>query len=169
MKKRRSRSIVLNYEKIPASGLAHSPIVDSIDSLARDSTSVSGFLGGYHLEPGQPDLSCQIDLSAFSSMGNTRRGFGKGRIHGRGCDTRSMGGNELYQQIEKLFLVKTFATDKVVTYYLCVIKDGVFQPSDEVSEYGYFSRDHLPDIREGDDELIDEIYEMMGRREHELA
>src|SRR5215211_149454 len=72
-------------------------------------------------------------------------------------------------QIEKLFLVKTFATDKVVTYYLCIIKDGIFQPSDEVSEYGYFSPDHLPDIREGDDELINEIYEMMGRREHELA
>ena len=72
-------------------------------------------------------------------------------------------------EVEKLFLVKTFATDKVVTYYLCVIKDGVFQPSDEVSEYGYFSPGHLPDIREGDEELIDEIYEIMGKREHELA
>ena len=72
-------------------------------------------------------------------------------------------------EIEKLLLVKTFATDKVVTYYLCGIKEGVFRPSDEVSEYGYFSPDHLPDIREGDEELIDEIYEIMGRREHELA
>jgi len=72
-------------------------------------------------------------------------------------------------KVEKLFLIKTFATDKVVTYYLCVIKDGVFQPSDEVSEYGYFSPDHLPDIREGDDELINEIYEIIGKREHELA
>ena len=72
-------------------------------------------------------------------------------------------------EIEKLILVKTFANDKVVTYYLCVIKDGVFQPSDEVSEYGYFSPDHLPDIREGDEELIAEIYEIMEKSEHELA
>src|SRR5215211_6675685 len=102
LKRRRSRSIVLNYEKVPASGLAHSPTVDSIDSVTHNSTSVSGFLRGDHPEPGQPDLSCQIDLSAFSSMGNTRRGFGKGRIHGRGCDTRSMGGNELYRADRKV-------------------------------------------------------------------
>src|SRR5215211_4348046 len=104
LKRRRSRSIVLNYEKVPASGLAYSPIVDSIDSVTHNSTSVSGFLCGDHPEPGQPDPSCQINLSALSSMGNTWRGFGKRRIHGGSRDTGSMGGNELYRADRKVVL-----------------------------------------------------------------
>lgn len=75
----------------------------------------------------------------------------------------------LLVEVEKLLLVRTFAPDKFALYYLCVIKEGVFQPSDEVSEYGYFSLDTLPDIRPRDFALINEIYEMMGIREHELA
>jgi len=65
-------------------------------------------------------------------------------------------------RIEKLLLHKTFYPDKFAMYYLCAITDGVFQPSDEVSEYGYFSLDNLPDIRPRDYELIHEIYTLMG-------
>src|SRR5258705_8846517 len=46
--------------------------------------------------------------------------------------------------VEKLLLLKTWSPDKVGLYYLCKIKSGNFQPSDEVSEYGYFSMDDLP-------------------------
>lgn len=72
-------------------------------------------------------------------------------------------------EIEKLLLNKTFSPDKFAMYYLCTVKDGVFQPSDEVSEYGYFRLDNLPDVRPRDYALIDEIYEVMGYKEHELA
>ena len=72
-------------------------------------------------------------------------------------------------QIEKLLMNKTFSPDKFAMYYLCTVKDGVFQPSDEVSEYGYFSPDSLPDIRPRDYALIKEIYEMMGYSQYELA
>lgn len=72
-------------------------------------------------------------------------------------------------EVEKLLMNKTFSTDKFGMYYLCIIKEGVFQPSDEVSEYGYFSLNDLPDIRPRDFALIKEIYEMMGYLQHELA
>ena len=72
-------------------------------------------------------------------------------------------------EIEKFLLNKTFSPDKFAMYYLCRIRDGVFEPSDEVSEYGYFSPNHLPDIRTRDYALISEIYEMMGFIQHELA
>ncbi len=72
-------------------------------------------------------------------------------------------------EIEKLLLNKTFAPDKFAMYYLCTIKEGVFQPSDEISESGYFSPDNLPDVRVRDYSLIDEIYELMGYKKHELA
>lgn len=72
-------------------------------------------------------------------------------------------------QIEKLLLNKTFARDKFGLYYLCTIKEGVFQPSDEICECGYFSPDKLPDVRPRDYDLINEIYELMGYKEHELA
>ena len=72
-------------------------------------------------------------------------------------------------EIEKFLVNKTFAPDKFAMYYLCRITDGVFKPSVEVSEYGYFSLDNLPDVREIDYGLISEIYEKMGFIEHELA
>lgn len=75
----------------------------------------------------------------------------------------------LLVEIEKLLLNKTFPPDKFAMYYLCTVKDGVFRPSDEVSEYGFFPRDRLPDIRPKDYALIDEIYEIMGFKERELA
>lgn len=49
--------------------------------------------------------------------------------------------------VEKLLLVKTWPRDKVGLYYLCKLRAGNFQPSDEVSEYGYFSMADLPDVR----------------------
>jgi ADP-ribose pyrophosphatase YjhB (NUDIX family) len=72
-------------------------------------------------------------------------------------------------EIEKLLLNKTFAPDKFAMYYLCTIKNGIFQPSDEVSEYGYFTLSNLPDVRPRDYALINEIYKAMGFQEHELA
>src|SRR5215216_4702230 len=75
----------------------------------------------------------------------------------------------LHVEVEKLLLNKTFAPDKFAMYYLCTVKDGIFQPSDEVSEYGFFRLDNLPDIRPRDYSLINQIYEMMGFKEHELA
>jgi 8-oxo-dGTP diphosphatase len=72
-------------------------------------------------------------------------------------------------EIEKLLLNKTFPPDKFAMYYLCRITDGVFQPSDEVSEYGYYTLNDLPDVRQRDYALINEIYERMGFLERELA
>lgn len=72
-------------------------------------------------------------------------------------------------EIEKLLLNKTFPPDKFAMYYLCRITDGVFQPSDEVSEYGYYTLNDLPDVRQMDYALINEIYERMGFHERELA
>lgn len=49
-------------------------------------------------------------------------------------------------EIERFLLVKTWLPDRVGLYYLCKIKNGEFYPSDEVSEYGYFSMENLPDV-----------------------
>ena len=65
-------------------------------------------------------------------------------------------------EVEKLLLVKTGSPDKVGLYYLCKIKAGNFQPSDEVSEYGYFSMADLPNVRPFDVRLIDQIFQMTG-------
>ena len=65
----------------------------------------------------------------------------------------------LHIEIERFLFVKTWKPDRVGIYYLCGIKDGEFHPSDEVSEFGYFSPDNLPDIRSQDVELIKRIYE----------
>jgi 8-oxo-dGTP diphosphatase len=72
-------------------------------------------------------------------------------------------------EIKKLLFNKTFPPDKFAMYYLSRITNGVFEPSDEVSEYGYFSLNNLPDVRPRDYALINEIYEKMGFVEHELA
>lgn len=68
--------------------------------------------------------------------------------------------------IEKLLFVKTWTPDRVGLYYICRIADGEFQPSDEVSEFGYFALKNLPDVRPIDVELIQQIYE---ETERELA
>jgi len=69
-------------------------------------------------------------------------------------------------EIDRFLLAKTWTPDRVGLYYLCRIKNGEFQPSDEVSELGYFSKDALPDVRPFDIDLIKQIYKMV---EHELA
>lgn len=61
--------------------------------------------------------------------------------------------------VEELVFVKTWIPDRVGLYYLCSIVEGEFQPSDEVSEYGYFSLDALPDVRPLDVYLIQQIYD----------
>ncbi len=75
----------------------------------------------------------------------------------------------LLVKIEKLLLVKTFAPDTFILYYLCTIQDGVFQPSDEVSEAGFFSLTELPDIRPRDHDVINQLFEIMEIHKHELA
>ena len=69
-------------------------------------------------------------------------------------------------EIDKFLFVKTWAPDRVGLYYICHISDGEFHPTDEVSEFGYFPLDELPDVRPLDVELIKQIYEKV---EHELA
>ena len=62
-------------------------------------------------------------------------------------------------EADSLLFVKTWIPDRVGLYYLCRIANGEFQPSDEVSEYGYFSLDNLPDVRPLDIFLITQIYD----------
>lgn len=72
-------------------------------------------------------------------------------------------------KVEKLLLIKSFTPDKFILYYLCTIQDGTFQPSDEVSEAGFFSLNNLPDIRPRDLDVLKLIFEMMEFQKHELA
>jgi ADP-ribose pyrophosphatase YjhB (NUDIX family) len=69
-------------------------------------------------------------------------------------------------QIESLLFVKTWAPDRVGVYYLCNVSNGGFQPSNEVSEIGYFSLNNLPDVSPLDVALIEQIYEKVA---YELA
>jgi 8-oxo-dGTP diphosphatase len=68
--------------------------------------------------------------------------------------------------IEKLLLVNSWLPDRVGLYYLCRITDGTFHPSDEVSEFDYFSLDNLPDVRSLDRDLIKRLHKIV---DHELA
>ena len=63
--------------------------------------------------------------------------------------------------IEKLLLVNTWRPDRVGMYYLCRITGGEFRPSDEVSEFGYFSMDRLPDVRPIDADMIKRLHQMV--------
>jgi ADP-ribose pyrophosphatase YjhB (NUDIX family) len=69
-------------------------------------------------------------------------------------------------RIERLLLVNSWRPDRVGMYYLCRITGGTFYPSDEVSEFAYFSLDNLPDVRPLDREMIIKLH---GLVEHELA
>jgi len=79
---------------------------------------------------------------------------------------------ELYEEtsfeveVERLLFVKTMWIDRVGVYFLCRHVGGEFVPSDEISEYGYFRPDNLPDVRPLDIRLIQEIFEIV---DHELA
>jgi ADP-ribose pyrophosphatase YjhB (NUDIX family) len=68
--------------------------------------------------------------------------------------------------IERLLLVKSWRPDRVGLYYLCRITGGTFYPSDEVSEFAYFSPENLPDVRPWDQDMIKRLH---GLTEHELA
>lgn len=72
-------------------------------------------------------------------------------------------------KVEKLLLIRSFRPDKFVLYYLCSVQSGVFQPSDEVSEAGFFALDALPDIRPMDVEVLEHIFKIMEVQKHELA
>lgn len=68
--------------------------------------------------------------------------------------------------IDDFIFVKSWTPDRIGLYYLCHIEEGEFQPSDEVSEYGYFLPEELPEVRTLDVVLIRQIYEKVR---HELA
>jgi ADP-ribose pyrophosphatase YjhB (NUDIX family) len=68
--------------------------------------------------------------------------------------------------IEKLLMISSWMPDRVGMYYLCRITDGTFHPSDEISEFDYFSLEHLPDIRPIDRDIIKKLYKLM---DYELA
>lgn len=68
--------------------------------------------------------------------------------------------------VEKLLLINTLRPDRVGMYYLCRITGGTFYPSDEVSEFAYFSLDNLPDVRTFDRDMLRRLHGMV---EHELA
>ena len=68
--------------------------------------------------------------------------------------------------IEKLLLVNSWLPDRVGLYYFCRITDGTFHPSDEVSEFDYFSLDNLPDVRSLDRDMIKKLHQLV---DHELA
>lgn len=68
--------------------------------------------------------------------------------------------------VEKLLLINTLRPDRVGMYYLCRITGGTFYPSDEVSEFAYFSLDNLPDVRTFDRDMLKRLHGMV---QHELA
>ncbi|HLO18712.1 MAG TPA: NUDIX domain-containing protein [Anaerolineales bacterium] len=68
--------------------------------------------------------------------------------------------------IERLLLVSSWLPDRVGLYYLCRITDGTFLPTEEVSEFAYYSIDSLPDISPLDIDVIRKLHQMV---EHELA
>ena len=68
--------------------------------------------------------------------------------------------------VEKLLLINSWLPDRVGMYYLCRVTGGTFSPSDEVSEFAYFSLDNLPDVRPLDRDMIEKLHNMVA---HELA
>ena len=68
--------------------------------------------------------------------------------------------------IERLLLVNSWMPDRVGFYYLSRITGGIFHPTDEVSEFAYFSLEDLPDVRALDRDMIRKLHQMVA---HEMA
>ena len=68
--------------------------------------------------------------------------------------------------IERLLLINSWLPDRVGMYYLCRVTGGTFYPSDEVSEFSYFSLDNLPDVKTLDREMLRRLHKLVV---HELA
>ena len=68
-------------------------------------------------------------------------------------------------EIEHFLFVKSWKPDRVGLYYLCKVTGGEFQPSDEVSELGYFSQGDLPDVRLEDMGLIKRLFSVVDEAE----
>jgi len=62
--------------------------------------------------------------------------------------------------------VSSWTPDRVGLYYLCRITGGTFSPSDEVSEFAFFSLDELPDVRPLDRDMLKRLH---GLVDHALA
>lgn len=114
-------------------------------------------------------LLVRLTYQRFHPWGLPGGGLDYGELPENGVIREVWEETGLIVEIEKLLLVKTWKPDKLALYYLCEIKDGAFQPSDEVSEYGYFSPDDLPDVRPVDVGLVTHLYEIIGSYEYELA
>ena len=67
---------------------------------------------------------------------------------------------------ERLLLVRSWPPDRVGLYYLCSVTGGTFRPSDEVSEFAYFSLEHLPDVKPLDKDMLRKLHSLVR---HELA
>ena len=114
-------------------------------------------------------LLVKLTYQRFHPWGLPGGGLDHGEVPENGVIREVWEEMGLTVEIEKLLLVKTWRPDKLALYYLCTTKDGTFHPSDEVSEYGYFSLDELPDVGPLDVGLINQLYEIMGSHEYELA
>ena len=68
--------------------------------------------------------------------------------------------------IVKFLLVNSWLPDRVGFYYFCTITGGTFHPTEEVSEFAYFSVEDLPDIHPIDVDMIKRLHRMVA---HELA
>ena len=68
--------------------------------------------------------------------------------------------------IERLLLINSWMPDRVGMYYLCKITGGTFYPSDEVSEFSFFSLDNLPDVKALDRAMLKRLHSLVI---HELA
>jgi ADP-ribose pyrophosphatase YjhB (NUDIX family) len=67
---------------------------------------------------------------------------------------------------ERLLLVRSWPPDRLGLYYLCRVTGGTFRPSDEVSEFAYFSLEHLPDVKPLDQDMLRKLHSLVA---HELA
>ncbi len=74
----------------------------------------------------------------------------------------------LHISAERLLLVNSWLPDRVGLYYLCRVTGGTFSPSDEVSEFAYFSLDNLPDVRIFDRQMLKRLHRLV-EVDYELA
>jgi len=54
-------------------------------------------------------------------------------------------------EVKKLLLARSSGViDQIGLFYWCELREGVFTPSAEVSDYGFFALNSLPDVRPSD-------------------
>lgn len=64
-------------------------------------------------------------------------------------------------RVKRLLLAKNFGvSDRVGLFYVCEVVSGAFLLNEEISQIGYFSLDHLPDVRPSDTEFLKQLVAM---------